>query len=1495
MTALTKPESGELGNRNRWMRIKDLYKGQRAFLIGNGPSLNRTPLHLLNDEFTMCFNRFDLMFDRLGWRPTMYMCIDNRVAENTAPKINEIVPLTRFAFFPDIHPRGGDFREFIKDSNNIFWLSLESVSSPGSYETLPTCSTIGTVAHLGLQVLVFMGFSPIYLVGIDLDYKEHKTVVKDTKADWTATKDDDPSHFDPRYFGAGAKYHEPSPFKVLVSGFENDKEILDKKGIRVMNAGIGGLVETFPRVDFRSLFNYEDAVELEMLLSAIPPALRRDAREALKGDKVITVHDDWNEKRPFTVTSTHLGEQLIPEVIMTHTPYGPFRKRHLFIRRDAAPNATAMGIENRNIDDNLKQSCHDSHQTPVYSTLAESLTDTMEVNLVKGEKAEKKDTVLTPKLNPYRKARHIDHDDMMQKFDKTIAVYDPSFREIGHNQYFNMHTLKTLSKLFNLVQYFETGGVLRDNYKSKPDNVEIIQIDMENGIRDNTDLLITKSKNEGKSNEEIKNVVNAYENKTYKYVWESIESYDPDLLVITSEGFIGTPLANAFYNTPPSIPFVIIVHILWQFTRRTNSEIFMEGLNKAEAIFAFEDYLVEKLRHLKEDSFRFPYKIFEAKTHWPVKKKTENHLKIGTIGIINERRNVDFIIESISQYQGPCFEYRLCGKPLGQAGEKIKKLAKNVSNKDKVNYIFKFEYLSEEEFNLQLYHVDFLLVAYDEARILQAPGIVYQAARCGTPLIAPKIKPFTLIEEKYPGIFIFYENLSFESLNNVLSALSKKDDFYVNSKERSLSAMSKFISDNSAVRQYDYLQTIFKKIIDNIDKKITCTNNAMAVVDHFIRSLCNKDNRFKTIFNDKVKEQIFHSKAIIDKTTNDAGIKEVSGNSNMLSEIMDSDFLKAICSDKVLLPKLYSINILDCIRNDIDVLDEYCCQNTKDFIFGKNFRYNLISRSSKYYGFWGKLIGAYKIHKVFNEWETTDKPKLAALKNKHSGKRAFVICNGPSLNKIDFSFLEDEITIGTNGFYLNYENSKFLPTYYIVEDELVGEDRQDDLNNLSGPTKFFAMRLAYCLNRGNDVIYLKHNISHYYPWRSEHTNAGIKMRFSPDLSVASYGGHTVTYACLQLAFHLGIQTVYIIGADHNYVVPDAYTGKDINENFIIESKEDDANHFNKDYFGKGFRWHNPKVHKLEEAYINAKKFYEYHGRKIYNATIGGHLEVFERVNFPGLFDEKHFNKHIPYSSTGPNFPLQSDVIYKSIQPPERGNYGLKTRKSSTKSLFLVGNGPSLRNMDFQKLQNVNWIGMNAAYRFWEKINVYPDYYICMDTVVGVSHRENILDLIKNREQLGIKMFFLRNNLLDFNPEISIIPEVIFLEDYLNSPYFDGIKKGVTTGSFAALFGAMLGYKLIYLLGIDLHYVQQIPEAKNAGGFVLEINDTPKSNPNYFFDDYQQKGDRYNLPYSSTPDLHYKSWAIVKARLIELGVHVFNCNPKSEVDLFNYAVINNIMQ
>src|SRR3546814_2191016 len=63
-----------------------------------------------------------------------------------------------------------------------------------------------------------------------------------------------------------------------------------------------------------------------------------------------------------------------------------------------------------------------------------------------------------------------------------------------------------------------------------------------------------------------------------------------------------------------------------------------------------------------------------------------------------------------------------------------------------------------------------------------------------------------------------------------------------------------------------------------------------------------------------------------------------------------------------------------------------------------------------------------------------------------------------------------------------------------------------------------------------------------------------------------------------------------------------------------------------------------------------------------------------------------------------------------------------------RKMFIAGNGPSLKELDFSWLQGVDWLGMNAAYRHWDRIGIYPSLYCCLDKVVVKSHAEQILRL-----------------------------------------------------------------------------------------------------------------------------------------------------------------------
>ena len=132
-----------------------------------------------------------------------------------------------------------------------------------------------------------------------------------------------------------------------------------------------------------------------------------------------------------------------------------------------------------------------------------------------------------------------------------------------------------------------------------------------------------------------------------------------------------------------------------------------------------------------------------------------------------------------------------------------------------------------------------------------------------------------------------------------------------------------------------------------------------------------------------------------------------------------------------------------------------------------------------------------------------------SLQGQHQGQRAFVIGNGPSLKSCDLRLLRDEVTFGVTAIFLNHDRMGFYPSYYVVEDEFVAEDRADEINQLTGPTKFFGNYVSYCIEDRPDVIWLNLRVN-YGPY------PGFP-HFSRNAARMVWVGGTVAYVSLQLA------------------------------------------------------------------------------------------------------------------------------------------------------------------------------------------------------------------------------------------------------------------------------------------------------------------------------------------------------------------------------------------
>lgn len=246
---------------------------------------------------------------------------------------------------------------------------------------------------------------------------------------------------------------------------------------------------------------------------------------------------------------------------------------------------------------------------------------------------------------------------------------------------------------------------------------------------------------------------------------------------------------------------------------------------------------------------------------------------------------------------------------------------------------------------------------------------------------------------------------------------------------------------------------------------------------------------------------------------------------------------------------------------------------------------------------------------VLKNYEKTEYGKMiATYKGEHTGQRCFIVANGPSLRAEDLDLLHQhgEITFGMNRIYKLFDQTKWRPTYYVCEDELIAKGQQAEINAIPTKCKFIPVELNWWHDVQIDnalYFHLNYKTENRYPYG-----------FSTDIAHQLDCRGTVTCSCMQLAAYMGFTEIYLLGVDHNYRVT-----IDINGNTVTDPTA-------KDYFCEGYDSDikDLVVHDMgnnTRAYMDAKRFCDSSGGKItiYNATRGGKLEVFPRVDFDSLF------------------------------------------------------------------------------------------------------------------------------------------------------------------------------------------------------------------------------------------------------------------------------------
>jgi hypothetical protein len=249
--------------KNKLSALKNKYKGNRAFLVGNGPSLNNTPLDMIKDDYSFAMNRISLIYEKVKWRPSFFICTTNNIYRKSWQKdIFKSIDLGITSFVWD------KFKDLVGERENVYYLNCTDgehiTGKPNdewwSDDISKRVSKFGTSMLVALQIASYMGFNPLYLIGCDLGYvKPKRNLLQKITAKFAKKYEpfsNDPNHFDPNYGTPGASadnlaLNMNAAHRLALS---NTKRL----GIKIANATVGGSLEVYPRVDIHSIIAKKD-------------------------------------------------------------------------------------------------------------------------------------------------------------------------------------------------------------------------------------------------------------------------------------------------------------------------------------------------------------------------------------------------------------------------------------------------------------------------------------------------------------------------------------------------------------------------------------------------------------------------------------------------------------------------------------------------------------------------------------------------------------------------------------------------------------------------------------------------------------------------------------------------------------------------------------------------------------------------------------------------------------------------------------------------------------------------------------------------------------------------------------------------------------------------------------------------------------------------------------------------------------------------------------
>lgn len=267
---------------------------------------------------------------------------------------------------------------------------------------------------------------------------------------------------------------------------------------------------------------------------------------------------------------------------------------------------------------------------------------------------------------------------------------------------------------------------------------------------------------------------------------------------------------------------------------------------------------------------------------------------------------------------------------------------------------------------------------------------------------------------------------------------------------------------------------------------------------------------------------------------------------------------------------------------------------------------------------------------------STDIQKTLSINEKfrdiHKGERCFIVGTGPSIKSQNLLPLKNETVFSLSRFY-HHEHYKLIKPKYQVFSGLILHPHVFEKKNL--PYDFYheaEMKIisdeifTHCGDKNlinTNQLFNKHQVNYIAPY------AGINdiHKIGIDLTQSIFGYYVISELAIQIALFMGFKEIYLLGLDHTWL-KEVINNRKFDHQFyplntgILGKKN--LSEFNiKVQSGITFQKLITMYSGFHNGYNALKEYGETKGIKIYNATKGGMLEIFERIELEEVLKSKN--------------------------------------------------------------------------------------------------------------------------------------------------------------------------------------------------------------------------------------------------------------------------------